>query len=307
MTKNDEHQFLRLLLKANWVRHKVLAMGVLAKSGHITTGFSLAELFVTLYHGNILKYDPKNPKWPGRDRFILSEGQAAIGIYPVLADIGFFPMEDLDKFLGKDSTLGVHSEPHTPGIEVLTGSLGHGLSIASGMAYVAKLDNIDKKDRIVMCLTGDGELCEGSNWEALITIQSRNLDNLVLVVNRNHQFTIGRTDCIDTQRDIRLDPLAPKLESFGFEVRTVNGHDPLAILAGFSDMRTREAKTPLAIIADTVKGFGASCLADKRGWHYRVPKDDELLSVQTDLENTRRTLQLTCDELIKEDNNEQRQ
>lgn len=301
-TKTERLQCLELLLKANWVRHKILAMGISAKSGHVTTGFSLAELFVTLYHGNILRYDSKNPKWPGRDRFILSEGQAAIGIYPVLADVGFFPLEYLDNFLGKNSTLGVHSEPHTPGIEVLTGSLGHGIGIASGMAYIAKLDNIDKKDRIIMCLTGDGELCEGSNWEALITIQSRNLDNLVLVVNRNHQFTIGRTDCIDTQRDIMIDPLTSKLESFGFEVRIIDGHNPLAILSGFSDMRARLTKKPLAIIANTIKGFGASAIADKRGWHYRVPKDDELLSVQTDLENSRQKIQATYDALKKEDN-----
>lgn len=285
----DKH--FKLRLKANWVRQRILAMGVSAKSGHITTGFSLAELFVTLYHGGILRYDPKNPKWSGRDRFILSEGQAAIGIYPVLADVGFFPIEYLDRFLSKNSTLGVHSEPHTPGIEVLTGSLGHGIGIASGMAYIAKLDQIDKKDRIVMCLTGDGELCEGSNWESLITIQSRKLDNFVLVVNRNRQFTIGRTDCIDTQRDISLDSLLLKLESFGFEVRNINGHEPLEIIDGFSDIRTRITDKPLAIIANTIKGFGASCLADKRGWHYRVPKDDELLSVQVDLENEKQRLQ----------------
>ena len=301
-TKTAHLQCLELLLKANWVRHKILAMGMLAKSGHVTTGFSLAELFVTLYHGNILKYDPKNPKWPGRDRFILSEGQAAIGIYPVLADVGFFPVEYLDNFLSKNSTLGVHSEPHTPGIEVLTGSLGHGIGIASGMAHIAKLNNVDKQERVIMCLTGDGELCEGSNWEALITVQSRNLDNLVLVVNRNHQFTIGRTDCVDTQRDLRLDSLSLKLESFGFEVRVVNGHDPLAILAVFSDMRSRTTEKPLAVIAETIKGFGASCLADKRGWHYRVPKDDELISAQTDLENTRQKLQTEYDALKKEEN-----
>lgn len=302
MTKTENLKSLELLLKANWVRHKVLAMGVSAKSGHVTTGFSLAELFVTLYHGNILRYNPKNPKWPARDRFILSEGQAAIGIYPVLADVGFFPIEYLDNFLGKNSTLGVHSEPHTPGIEVLTGSLGHGIGIASGMAHIAKLDKINKKDRIIMCLTGDGELCEGSNWESLITVQSRNLDNLVLVVNRNRQFTIGRTDCIETQRDVILDPLPLKLESFGFEVRIIDGHDPIAIMAGFSDMRTRRTDKPLAVIANTIKGSGASCLADRRGWHYRVPKDDELISAQIELENTRQKLQTAYEALKKESN-----
>jgi len=276
---------LELKLKSNWVRRMILNMGVGAKSGHVTTGFALAELFVALYHGKILKYNTDDPKWSGRDRFILSEGQAAIGIYPVLADVGFFPVKNLDNFLRQGSTLGVHSEPHTPGIEILTGSLGHGLGVASGMAYVAKIEKIKKEERLVMCLIGDGELCEGSNWEALITIQSRNLDNIVLVVNRNHQFTIGRTDCIDTQRDINLDSLALKFESFGFEVRTIDGHSFPSIFEGFADIRTRKAPKPLAIIADTIKGFGATCTANQRGWHYRVPEDDDLISVQNDLEN----------------------
>lgn len=284
MEQKTQLQYLDFQLKSNWVRRTILNMGVKAKSGHVTTGFALAELFVALYWGKILRYNPNNPRWSERDRFILSEGQAAIGIYPVLADVGFFPMKNLDNFLGQNSTLGVHSEPHTPGIEVLTGSLGHGIGIASGMAYVAKLDYVKKEDRIILCLTGDGELCEGSNWEALITIQSRNLDNMVIIVNRNRQFTIGRTDCIDTQRDISLDPLALKFESFGFEVRSINGHSFPSIFEGFADMRTRKNPKPLAIIANTIKGFGATCIADQRGWHYRVPKDEELVSVQNDLE-----------------------
>ena len=145
-------------IKANWVRRKVLEMAVRAKSGHITTAFALTEFFIALHIGpyKLLKYDPNDPNWPGRDRFILSEGQSAIGLYPVLADVGFFPIEYLDKFLARGSPLGVNSDHNNPGIQVLTGSLGHGLGIASGMAYAAKIDNIDKKDRLIMCLTGDG-------------------------------------------------------------------------------------------------------------------------------------------------------
>ncbi|OGM97021.1 MAG: hypothetical protein A2817_00120 [Candidatus Yanofskybacteria bacterium RIFCSPHIGHO2_01_FULL_39_8b] len=296
MNKLAPLEHIELKLKANWVRRKVLQMAVKAKSGHVTTAFSLTELLLTLYEGGVLKYRLDNSKWSGRDRFILSEGQAAIGIYPILADVGFFPMQYLDNFLGENSTLGVHSEPHTPGIEVLTGSLGHGLGIASGMAYVAKLDNISKEERLIMCLTGDGELCEGSNWEAFITIQSRNLDNIVLVVNRNHHFTIGRTDSIITQRDVCLDPLTSKLESFGFEVRLVPGHSFPKLFSVFADIRTRNIEKPLAIIADTVKGNGSSYIADKRFWHYRVPQGHELQHVETDLENEK--LQLEKEYLI---------
>lgn len=284
MTNLTHLSHLEFKLKSNWVRRTILNMAVKAKSGHLTTGFALAELFVALYQGNILKYKPSDPKWSGRDRFILSEGQAAIGIYPVLADIGFFPIKNLDDFLGPGSTLGVHSEPHTPGIEILTGSLGHGIGVASGMAYVAKVENIKKDERLIVCLTGDGELCEGSNWEALITIQSRNLDNIVIIVNRNRQFTIGRTDCVETQRDINLDSIRLKFESFGFEVRTVDGHSFPSIFEGFTDIRTRTNLKPLVIIANTIKGFGATLTANQRGWHYRVPKDEELASVQNDLE-----------------------
>lgn len=279
-------------IKANWVRRKVLEMAVRAKSGHITTAFSLTEFFIALHIGpyKLLKYDPKDPNWPGRDRFILSEGQSAIGLYPILADVGFFPIEYLDKFLDRRSTLGIHSEPHTPGIQVLTGSLGHGAGIASGMALAAKIDKVDKKDRLIMCLTGDGELGEGSTWEAFATIQSCKLNNIVLVVNRNHQFTIGRTDCAETQRDVDLGSIDKKLESYSFETRTIDGHSFPAIFEGFSDVRTRTSDKPLAVILDTEKGHGSPVFANKRMWHYRVPGDKELDQIRIDLENERISL-----------------
>lgn len=293
MNAMTAREHLDYKIKANWIRRKVLEMAVRAQSGHVTTAFSLTEFFIALHIGpyKILKYDSNDPNWPGRDRFILSEGQSAIGLYPVLADVGFFPVEYLDKFLDRGSTLGVHSEPNTPGIQVLTGSLGHGLGIASGMAYAAKIDKVDKKDRLIMCLTGDGELCEGSNWEALLTIQSRKLNNIVLVVNRNHQFTIGRTDCTEIQRDICLDPIDKKLESFSFETRIINGHSFPAIFEGFSDIRTRTSYKPLAIILDTEKGHGSPVFANKRMWHYRVPQDPDLDQIRTDLENERVALE----------------
>ena len=272
--------FLFLRRKANWVRRKVLDMTVNGKSGHVTTAFSFTELFLSLYHG-ILRFDAENLQWKDRDRFILSEGQAGIGLYPVLADAGFFPISRLDTFLQEESTLGVHSEPGTPGIQVLTGSLGHGLPIATGMAYAGKTDNTPW---LVFCLTGDGELSEGSNWEAMITAATIPLNNLVIIVNRNHQFTIGFSDRRETQRDIVLDPVGEKFQAFGFEVRNVNGHSFKDIFEVFKDVRER-AKTvdrPLAIIADTVKGHGGF-FANQRQWHYRVPEGEDLETLRSQL------------------------
>ncbi len=279
---NNEVQ-LYLQQKANWVRRKVLEVAVKANSGHVTTAFSLSELLVSLYHGFLLIYDPGDSKWDERDRFILSEGQAGLGLYPVLADVGFFPIADLDNFAQKGSTLGVHSEPNTNGIEVVTGSLGHGLPIATGIAYAGKKAN---KDWVVVCLTGDGELFEGSNWEAMLTASRLELSNLILVVNRNHQFTIGFTDRSETQRDVVLDPLDKKFEAFGFETRTISdGHSFPHIFAGLSDFRYRASRCnrPLAIIAETKKGKGVSVMENQRFWHYRVPVGDELITARKEL------------------------
>lgn len=265
--------------KALWVRQTIAKMAIKKGFGHMTTGFSLAELFVALYHGKILKYDPLNPLWSERDRFILSEGQAAIGLYPVLADVGFFPHKELENFAGKNSILGVHSEPHTPGIQVLTGSLGHGLPIATGRAFAAKNE---KSDWLVICLTGDGELCEGSNWEAMITASTVLINKLVLVVNRNHQFTIGRTDSRETQLDIYLDPVEDKLRAFGFETKVINGHSFKEIFNAFDGIRDRTDPRPLAIVAETLKGKGGF-MADQRLWHNRTPNNEEIKRLGQDL------------------------
>ncbi len=266
-----------LQIRANWLRQTVLDMAVAAQSGHVTTAFSLAELFTALYAGGILKFDPNNPTWPDRDRFILSEGQAGIGLYPILAHCGFFPVADLKKFTGKGSTLGVHAEHHTPGVEVLTGSLGWGPSIGVGMAHAGKLAGAEWK---VVVLVGDGEMTEGSCDEAFRNAANLKLDNLVIIVNRNHASTIGYTDRNDLQRDFRLENLAMKFEAYGFEVGAFDGHDFHSIFSAFSE-RTRAGR-PVALIAETIKGNGSS-LANKRGWHYRVPEGDDLQTVRAEL------------------------
>ena len=267
--------------KATWLRNKVLDMATRVSSGHVTTAFSQTELLLALYNGKIMNYDSKNPKWDQRDRFILSKGQGGIGLYPVLADNGFFSMEKLDNFTGPGSVLGVHAEWHIPGLEVLTGSLGHGLPMATGMAQAAKND---KKDHLIFCLLGDAELYEGSNWEAATFAGHMKYDNLVCIVDRNGQGVLGHTDKIESPSDgPRLNPLDDKFRAFGFEVRVIDGHSFKEIFESLSDIRERKGEKPLMIIANTKKGKGSKLIEDQRLWHYRVPKDEELEQVKRDV------------------------
>ena len=277
----QEKTYETLERKALWVRNKVLEMAVSVKSGHVTTAFSQAELLVALYNGKILNYDPKNPQWDQRDRFILSKGQGGIGIYPVLADNGYFPMENLENFTGSGSVLGVHAEWQIPGIEVLTGSLGHGLPIATGMAQAAVND---KKNHLIFCLLGDAELYEGSNWEAATFAGHMEYANLICIVDRNGQGVLGHTDKIESPSDgPRLNPLDEKFRAFGFEVRVINGNCFEEIFDALSDVRNRKSKKPLMIIANTKKGQGSKLIEDQRLWHYRVPKGEELEQVKKDI------------------------
>lgn len=268
--------------KAHWVRSKVVEMAVRANSGHISTAFSQTELLVALYYGGLLRYDPKNIKWDQRDRFILSKGQGGIGLYPILADVGYFPMEEVDRFAKEGSILGVHTEWNIPGIEVVTGSLGHGLPIATGIAQAALSDG---KDFLVFCLLGDAELYEGSNWEAAIFAGHKGYRNLVCIIDRNGQGVLGFTDDIRGQSDgPRLNPLDEKFESFGFEVRVIDGHSYGEIFGALADVRERKTPKPLMIIAKTKKGKGASLMEDRRLWHYRVPTGEDLVNVTKDLQ-----------------------
>ena len=267
--------------KALWVRQQVLEMSVRANSGHISTAMSQTDLLVAVYYGGILRYDPKNIKWGDRDRFILSKGQAGIGTYPILADVGYFPIEECDNFAGRGSLLGVHAEWSVPGTEILSGSLGHGLPICTGIALANRLDH---RENLVFCLLGDGELYEGSNWEAAFFAGQHHLSKLICIVDRNQQSCIGFTDDYVTQRDgPGIDPIDAKFEAFGFEARVIDGHNFDEIFESMSDLRTRTSNKPLVIIANTKKGKGISLMEDKRMWHYRVPKGDDLARARRDL------------------------
>lgn len=273
----------RLRRKAQWVRSTVLEMAVKAHSGHISTAYSQTELLVALYYGGLLRFDARNPKWNGRDRFILSKGQGGIGLYPILADLGYFPLSELENFAGVGNLLGVHAEWNIPGIEVITGSLGHGLPIATGMAEAALMN---RDEHVIVCFLGDAELFEGSNWEAAIYAGHRGYRNLVCIVDRNGQGVLGPTDPTDRRLaadNPRLNPLDKKFKAFGFETREIDGHSFSEIFEALRDMRSSKRKKPLMIIANTRKGHGASLMEGKRLWHYRVPEG-------ADLELTRRDI-----------------
>ncbi len=275
--------------KAKEFRKTILRISVKAQSGHITTAYSQLELLVALYIGGILRVNPKEPKWSNRDRFILSKGQGGIGTYPILADMGFFPKEELDNFTGVGSILGVHAEWNIPGVELLTGSLGHGLPMSTGMALDAKLK---KKNHLIFCLLGDGELQEGSNWESMLFAAHHDLNNLICIVDRNGQSTLGFHDPSKEAFDWgyrkdgpSLEPLEDKWKAFGFEVRVIqDGHDFDQIFEAFDGVRYRKDQRPLCIISRTSKGRGTTITENRRLWHYRVPAGEDLRIMEKELE-----------------------
>ena len=268
-------QIMWLSKKANWVRNKALEMAVKAGAGHIASSFSCADILVALYYANILRVNPKNPKWVNRDRFILSKGQAALALYPILADLGFFSLSELMTFSQDGSRLGGLAESDVPGVEALTGSLGHGLSIAVGMALSAKMDN---KKYLSFALLGDGECHEGSVWEAAMFAGHRHLNNLIAIVDDNR---LSATDFLKNYLD--LAPLKEKWESFGWETKAVNGHSFEGLLSVLSKARLHNSDKPLAILASTTKGKGVSFMENKPIWHYRIPVGKELTIARKEL------------------------
>ena len=202
--------------KANYIRNQVLDTCVRAGTGHVTSSFSCTEIMVALYYGGILRYDVSNPKWDGRDRFILSKGQASPLLYAILGDVGFFSEDELDKFCKADGIFGVHLQNDVPGVEITSGSLGHGLGIAAGIALAAKMD---KKPYFTFALLGDGECYEGSVWESAMFASHHKLNNLIAIVDRNWLSAIDFTE-----EAVRLNPMDKKWESFGWKVANINGH-----------------------------------------------------------------------------------
>jgi transketolase len=286
MLSMDEHQAKKYLdgrgqrdvtdlaEMARTVRRSDLAMINRAHLGHIGGDFSVTDILVTLY-GAVLNVDPTNPTDPERDRFVLSKGHCAGALYSTLAECGFFPEVELETFAQPLSPLNGHPNRNkVPGVETNTGPLGHGFPVAVGHAIAAKLQGSPRRTFVVM---GDGEMQEGSNWEAAMTAGHYSLSNLTAIVDRNRLQQGARTE--DTKQ---LEPFADKWASFGFEVRDIDGHDYAQLLTAFEPSTTGK---PVVVIANTIKGKGVSFMEDRVEWHHKVPSKDQ---VQTALEELSR-------------------
>lgn len=264
----------RLAALARSVRIHVLRMTHRAKSSHVGTCFSIAEVIAALY-GRVLRVDPAHPTWPERDRFILSKGHGCAALYAVLAERGFFPRAWLADYYLDGSKLWGHATHHgVPGVEASTGSLGHGLGIASGMALAGKRD--EASWRVFACLS-DGECDEGSTWEAVLFAPHHHLDNLVAIVDYNKIQSLGTVkDVLD------LEPLAAKWRTFGWAVREIDGHAMEEVVDALEGVPF-EAGRPSCVIAHTVKGKGVSFMEDQLLWHYRAPDAEELRKALNEL------------------------
>jgi transketolase len=260
---------------ATRIRRHSVQMTSKANASHIGSCLSAADLLAVLY-GGILRYVSTDPNWPSRDRFIMSKGHACAALYAVLAECGFFPLDTLERFYENGSPLAGHvTHKQVPGVEVSTGSLGHGLPIATGMALAAQRDGLPHR---VFCLLSDGECDEGSTWEPALFAPHHRLDNLIAIVDYNKIQSLGTVKEV-----LDLDPLAEKWRAFGWAVREIDGHDVTAI----SDALTQvpyEADRPTCIVAHTVKGKGVSFMENTLLWHYRAPLGDDLRLALAELE-----------------------
>ena len=245
------------------IRIDTIKMVNQGNSSHIGSVLSIVDILAVLY-GEIMNYDVKNPTLQLRDRFILSKGHAGAGVYAVLAEAGFFNKAELLAHCQNGSKYSGHvSHKDVPGVEFSTGALGHGLSVGAGMALRAKLDNLSYKVFIVL---GDGELDEGSNWEAFMFSAHKKLNNLCVIIDRNNLQSMDTTE-----NTLALEPLAEKIQAFGWEVQEIDGHNHIALKETLN-VRT---SAPLCIIANTIKGKGVSYMENSIEWHYKTPKDDQ--------------------------------
>jgi transketolase len=245
--------------RAKFVRLETVRLSKIAGAGHYSSTFSAAELFAALYYGE-LNIRPNEPDWPDRDRFILSKGHAAIGLYPILADLGFFDAKLLEEYTRLGSPFGDHPDmKKIPGVDFSSGSLGHGLSVAVGMALAALVQGRQNR---VFCLMGDGELNEGQIWEAAASAGQFGLQSLVGIVDRNGL-------CIDgpTEEIMGVEPIEDRFASFGWQTQRIDGHDFTAILDAFDKLPPPGEGKPQLIVADTVKGRGVRMMEMNLNWH----------------------------------------
>jgi transketolase len=267
MHTNERKQMAALKQKAAQIRMDLLQMIYHAKTGHTGSSLSNADILTTLYY-DVMKIDVNNPKWADRDRFIASKGHAVESLYCILADKGFFPKEELKTYSQFGSRLIGHPNNKVPGVEMNTGALGHGLSVAVGMGLAGKLDG---KSYRVFTLMGDGEQAEGSIWEAAMAAAHYKLDNVVGIIDRNKLQISGSTEDV-----MGLEPLEDKWSSFGWNVVPIaDGNDVISLSAALHAAPTVPGK-PTLLMAYTTKGKGVSFAENVPHWHHHVPSDTEL-------------------------------
>ncbi len=275
VTQNSrENSVTTIMDRALWMRRRAFQMVYEAQLGHPGGDFSAIDVMATLYFG-VLRFDPKRPDWAERDRFIMSKGHATGALYTALCAAGYFPEDWLKTYMQPQSRLNGHpNRNYLPGVETNTGPLGHGMPVALGIAIAGQITNSDFRTFV---LTGDGELQEGSNWEAAMTAGHRGLSNLTLIVDRNRlQQGAG------TEETNSLDPLDDRFRVFGWHVEMVDGHDVAALLA-LLGAPVGERTKPLCIIANTVKGKGGSFMENKASWHHGVPTTEQFEQAMKEL------------------------
>ncbi len=260
--------------KAAWLRRELFEMVIRQGKGHLPSCFSCTEILVSLYYGGIAKYSADDPTAPDRDRVIISKGHAGAALYPILADLGFFPAEELQRFTQKGGLLGMYADWRVPGIEGISGSLGHGLGMGAGMALAAKRDGEKFRGFILL---GDGECYEGSIWESAMFAAHHELDNLIAIIDRNAISMLGQTE-----EQLRLGDLEDKWRSFGWHALSIDGHSFAELADAFAMVGKSQGK-PLAIIANTVKGKGVSFMEGQPQWHNRMPDEKGIAQARAEL------------------------
>ena len=255
-----------LELKAKEIRKDIIEEVYYAQSGHPGGSLSIADIMAVLYF-NELNIDEKNPRWEDRDRVILSKGHCSPALYAVLAERGFFNKENLKNFRKLESNLQGHPDLNkVPGVDMTSGSLGQGLSVANGIAIAGKMD---KKDYRVYCIVGDGEIEEGQIWEAAMTSNKYNLDNLCVIVDNNNLQIDGTIEEVMSPY-----PIDKKFESFGFNVINIDGNNIQEIINAFEQAKSAKGK-PTCIVAKTIKGKGVSFMENRAEWHGKAPNEEQ--------------------------------
>jgi transketolase len=271
-----EKKLLELQIVARDLRRKILNVIFHAGSGHPGGSLSATDILTALYFGGILRYDPKNPNDPKRDRFVLSKGHASALMYCVLAKAGYFSEDKLWDYrkIGSELFLSGHPHPKTPGVEIASGSLGQGLSVAHGIALGARIDKLNYNVYVVL---GDGEIQEGQIWEAAMSAAKFNSNNLIAIIDNNKVAQDNLTEDLKN-----IEPLIDKWEAFGWDTYRINGHNMEEIMNTL--LTPMDSVKPRLIIADTIKGKGVSFMEGNKSWHGVAPSEDDLNKALTELE-----------------------